>query len=112
MFWIIPSIRMALGITGSINGMLVAIIAGITAFIGWSAYVHNHGKNAGRTEVGIVIEKGAKDAGAKSATEHVAAGKPGAFDRMRNDPATCRDCNKSGNGGTVSVVAPSNNRAQ
>lgn len=106
--WI--GIRTALGFTSSLNGVLVAIAAGISAFIIYTKYITHHAEQDAVAGVIEATNKGAAKAHEKSEKERVASARPGAFDRLRADPATCPACFKGSDGKAVPKLAAPNNR--
>lgn len=108
--WIIPAIRTALGIGGSFNGILAAIGAAIAAFLIYTNWIkHEAAKDA---VIGVIEDtrKTAGDADAKSEKARADASKPGALDRLRADPKSCRDCGPGRETKAVPKLAASNDK--
>lgn len=80
-------------VLGNTWGQLVAMLLALYA---WFQFEQNRqfqkGVQAGEKQVvQKSIEQGKKNAAA-SKKAHDAARKPGAFERLRNDPMVCREC--------------------
>lgn len=76
-------------------GLHLALAAGLIVVVG--TWDHKRIAKAKKEAVEVVVsasqEKG-KQANAKNETVRRAAATPGAFDRLRSDPATCPDCKR------------------
>jgi hypothetical protein len=74
---------------------LVQLVAGIGvlgALWAWNQYDNYKQRRIGAIQHVEYSKKVGADNAEKSEAAHDAARKPGAFERMRNDPATCRNC--------------------
>lgn len=72
------------------NGVLVAILAGVVAFVGWSAAQRSIGRSEGAQAVVNEINTQTRKTNEKVRKAKRSARDPGSFDRVRN--AWCRDC--------------------
>lgn len=71
----------------------LALAAGIvTMFLAWDTTRINAAKEAGRNEVVQESKKTGATANVKSEDVRKRAAVPGSVDRLRKDPASCRDC--------------------
>jgi len=103
-------LRLALGVFTSGNGLLVAVTAALASFVIYTNYIKHE---AAKTAVVGVIEdtrKTASEADAKSEKARADAARPGAVDRLRADPRTCRDCGSGREGKAVPKLAASNDQ--
>ena len=85
-------IRIVLGLLGSGNGMIAAIVAAVVSFLAYAQWIKY---DAGVKAVAEVVEASRQTAGkadAESEKARADARKPGAAERLRNDKLTCRDC--------------------
>ena len=76
----------------SLGFQLGAVLACVTAAIGWLKLHDKKIEKQVTTEIVQRSEKTGAQNAAKSAKAHDSARKPGAVDRLRADPQTCVDC--------------------
>ncbi len=98
------------GLFANINGLLLAATFGTAAFVGYTYWQRSNGAEGAKIIITKEIEKEAQKANDAAEKDHAAAARPGAFDRLRNDPRTCPNCFKAGEGKPVPKLAPSNGR--
>jgi len=98
-------IRIALGLLGSGNGMIAAILAGIAAFVGYTQWIKIEARTEAVAEVVEASRQTAGKADAESEKARADARKPGAAERLRNDKLSCRDCGQGREGKTVPKLA-------
>ncbi len=98
------------GLFANINGLLLAATFGTAAFVGYTYWQRSIGAKDAKIIITKEIEKEAEKASEAAKKDHAAAAKPGAFDRLRNDPRTCPNCVKASDGKPVPKLAPSNGR--
>lgn len=100
------------GILANLNGLLLAATVGTAAFVGYTYWQRSIGASNATKVIVKEIEKEAEKAATDAQKDHAAAAKPGAFDRLRNDPRTCPNCVKGSDGKPVPKLAPSNDRTK
>jgi len=100
------------GLLANINGILLAATVGTAAFVGYTYWQRSIGAEKAGKIIIKEIEKEAQKANDAAEKDHVSAARPGAFDRLRNDPRTCPNCVKAGDGKPVQKLAPSNDRTK
>ena len=103
-------VRLALGFGGSFNGIILAVSAGIAAFLLYTSHIEHKAAKKAATEIVQKATDDAKNAEIASEKVRVASGKSGAIDRLRSDPKSCPDCIKGGNGKPVQKLAASDNQ--
>lgn len=72
------------------NGVLAAILAGVVAFVGWTAAQRSIGRTQGAQAVVNDIKEQTDKTNAKVRKAKQSAGAPGSVKRVRD--AYCRDC--------------------
>lgn len=100
------------GLLANINGILFVVTFATAFAVGYTYWQRSIGASNATKIIVKEIEKEAEKAATDAQKDHAAAAKPGAFDRLRNDPRTCPNCVKAGDGKPVPKLAPSNDRAK
>lgn len=103
-------IRVALGLLGSGNGMIAAIIAAAVSFLAYTQWIKIEARAKAVAEVVDSSRKEAGKADELSEKARVDAARPGAADRLRADKLTCRDCGSGSSGQAVPKLATSDDK--
>ncbi len=90
----------ALGLLAALAGSkplrwAVAALALLSAYEIWKTHERRVGAAAATAAIVEASTKAGAEANAKNETVRELAARPGAAERLRSDPATCRDCGRA-----------------
>ena len=92
------------------NPLICILLAAVIGLLFFATHERSVGARHERQKITQRIEDQSRDAATKSESERVAAAKPGALERLRNDRTTCPDCVQGGDRKPVQKLAAPDNK--